>query len=169
MRNRYYTMILIATQLVMYGCNHTATLSEQERQLVISEASSMLKQYHDAVEVGGLTAEFEYLDQSEEFFWVPPGYHEALNYDSVRSILEQNSKAIEKVSFSWERLTVLPLSDEIASYNGIVVGNMTDTTGQQSDVRIIESGVVIKRSSGWKLLSGQSAVLPQIKDTLEVQ
>jgi len=36
---------------------------------------------------------------------------------------------------------------------------MIDTSGVKSSVQIIESGTVIKRKDGWKLLSGQSATL----------
>jgi len=36
---------------------------------------------------------------------------------------------------------------------------MIDTSGIKSSAIIIESGTVIKRSDGWKLLSGQSAIL----------
>ncbi len=54
---------------------------------------------------------------------------------------------------------MFPLSEKIANYSGIVKGSMIDTSGIKASVLIIESGTVIKRLDGWKLLSGQSAVL----------
>jgi len=99
------------------------------------------------------------LDQSTDFFWVPPGYKSALSYDSVRQILEINAKSFRAIEFNWDTLQVFPLSDKIANYSGIVKGSMIDTSGIKSSVIIIESGTVIKRSDGWKLLSGQSAIL----------
>ena len=107
----------------------------------------------------GLTAEFKYLDQSTDFFWVPPGDKSSLSYDSVRKILESNAKSFQAIEFNWDTLQVFPLSDKIANYSGIVKGSMIDTSGIKSSVLIIESGTVIKRSDGWKLLSGQSAIL----------
>lgn len=164
MRIRCHILGLLVVALIMNGCDQRDTFTAAEKQQVMSEAAAMLEQYHAAINKSGLMAEFDYLDNSGEFFWVPPGYHQALQYDSVYTILEQNGPTLTTVNFSWEQLTILPLSPEIASYHGIVAGHMTDTTGQQSSVRIIESGVLIKRSSGWKLLSGQSATLPLTND-----
>ncbi len=127
----------------------------------------MLSNYHEDIGKDGLTAEFKYLDKSADFFWVPPGYTTALNYDSVRTILEQNAPSLQTVKFHWKQLQVFPLSDEIASFTGIVDGQMIDTSGVESKVAIIESGTVIKRRDGWKLLCGQSAALnPNKKDDL---
>jgi len=55
---------------------------------------------------------------------------------------------------------LFPLTSELVSYTGIVTGTMTDTTGQRSENTTIESGMIIKRPDGWKLLCGQSAALP---------
>ena len=119
----------------------------------------MFSNYHDDIRRDGLTAEFKYLDSSADFFWVPPGYNSALSYDSVRTILEGNAKLFSGVEFSWTTLQIYPLTDEIATYSGIVNGAMTDTSGNVSSMQIIESGSVIKRADGWKLLNGQSALI----------
>ena len=124
----------------------------------------MFENYHAEIKVGGLTTEFAYLDSSADFFWVPPGYNAALSYDSVRTILESNAKLFEAVEFSWDTLQVFPLSNDIATYAGIVNGVMTDTSGTIQRMRLIESGTLIKRKNRWKLLSGQSAVLSPAKE-----
>ena len=80
----------------------------------------MLKEYHAAIEKDGLTAEFQYLDHSADFFWVPPGYTSALTYDSVRTILTQNAKGFSAITFEWDTLQIFPLSEEIANYSGVV-------------------------------------------------
>ncbi|MEQ8217116.1 MAG: hypothetical protein RIM68_13725 [Arenibacter sp.] len=59
----------------------------------------------------------------------------------------------------WDTLQIFPLTNEIANYFGIVEGVMVDTSGLESAISIIESGTIIKRESGWKLLSGQSEIL----------
>lgn len=119
----------------------------------------MLTTYHDAMNEGGILTEFDYLDDSEEFFWVPPGYESALNYDAIRVILEANAPLYTSITVEWETLEVLPLSPDIASFHGIVSGIWEDSTGHKMDMRILESGTTILRSDGWKLLSGQSRVL----------
>lgn len=131
------------------------------KEQVEQEVRSMLSQYHHDIAEEGLLAEFKYLDSSADFYWVPPGYRSALTYDSVRTILEQNAPGLRSAEFNWETLQVFPLTNEIANYTGIVHSQMTDTPGVDSEVRIIESGTLIKRGKQWMLLSGQSAVLTE--------
>ena len=151
-----FCMIFLVT---LISCDQSNKLNETEKELIISEVIEMFDNYHNDVKEDGLTAEFKYLDQSDDFFWVPPGYKSALAYDSIRHILENNAKSFQAIEFKWETLQIYPLSEKIANYSGIVKGSMTDTSGNKSSVIIIESGTIIKRSDGWKLLSGQSAVL----------
>ena len=149
----------IVILMTLTSCSQTDKLNESEKELIINDVIEMFGNYHNDIRQDGLTAEFKYLDQSTDFFWVPPGYKSALSYDSVRQILEINAKSFQAIEFNWDTLQVFPLSDKIANYSGIVKGSMIDTSGIKSSVIIIESGTVIKRSDGWKLLSGQSAIL----------
>ena len=149
----------IVILMTLTSCSQTDNLNESEKELIISDVIEMFANYHNDIRKDGLTAEFKYLDQSSDFFWVPPGYKSALSYDSVRQILEINAKSFQAIEFNWDTLQVFPLSDKIANYSGIVKGSMIDTSGTKSSVIIIESGTVIKRSDGWKLLSGQYAIL----------
>ena len=150
-----YILILLS---ILSACNKKENAVFKEA-VVSSEVAKMLDEYHAAIKENGLMAEFKYLDNSSDFFWVPPGYSSALSFDSVKHILETNSKAFRSVEFNWDTLQIFPLSNEIANYTGIVSSLMIDTTGIQSTFSIIESGTVIKRGNDWKLLSGQSAIL----------
>jgi hypothetical protein len=38
---------------------------------------------------------------------------------------------------------------------------MSDTSGKTSSFSLIESGVLIKREDGWKLLSGQTSIISE--------
>ena len=153
-------IVIISAILLFFSCQPSNPPDSFNKKIVIEEVKTMLDDYHNAIKNGGLTAEFPYLDQSSDFFWVPPGYRSALTFDSVKIILEQNAKAFQAIEFHWDTLQLFPLSSEIVNYSGIVSGSMTDTAGIKSRVSIIESGTIIKRQDGWKLLSGQSAVLP---------
>ena len=154
---RYYLAVIII--LSLNSCVKNEGLNAGEKEQIIADVNEMFNNYHSDIKEEGLTAEFKYLDQSSDFFWVPPGYKSALDYDSVYSILVNNAKLFSEVIFEWDTLQIFPLTEEIANYSGIVKGSMTDTSGIVNAVIIIESGTVVKRSDGWKLLSGQSAVL----------
>ena len=156
---RLICVLLMAILVMTISCKKTVSLSPEETEQVKFAVNKMLHAYHDAINEGGLTAEFDYLDNSREFFWVPPGYEQALDYDSVKTILNQNAPTLEKVNFKWEHLSIIPLKIDLASFHGVVAGQMLDTAGTSSEIRIIESGLIIKRKSGWKLLNGQSALL----------
>ena len=52
-----------------------------------------------------------------------------------------------------------PISQDPAIYTGTLAGALTDTSGQVTTLSMIETGTVIRREDGWKLLNGQSAVL----------
>ncbi len=155
--------VLISSFLFILLCCQKPTQQaiELDEEQIENEARNMLTDYLQNVSQKGLTAEFDYLDSSNNFFWVPPGYHSTLKYDSIRTILLQNAKALQRVELQWDTLQIFPLSNEIATYSGIVKSNTTDTSGTKTSVSIIESGTLLKRKEGWKLLSGQSAVLPK--------
>ena len=119
----------------------------------------MMHDYHNAMREEGLMSEFRFLDNSDEFYWVPPGYQSALTYDSVKYIIEDNARAMVTTDFRWKNLKIYPLSKSIANFSGEVSGLAVDTTNIKIDMSIIESGTLIKRKDGWKLLSGQSTIL----------
>lgn len=124
------------------------------------DARIMLHHYHEAMAEKGLMAEFDYLDSSSQFFWIPPGYGQALSYDSVKTIITLNSRQYKQVDFKWDTLTVQYIASDVATFYGQVTGQMTDTTDVTNSIVLLESGTLIKRKEGWKLLSGQSKILP---------
>ena len=158
--------LCIGILLILISCGDKQEQDQDvlDKKQITGEIKQMLSNYHADVARDGLTAEFKYLDQSSDFYWVPPGYKSALNYNAVRTILEQNAKSLRKAIFHWDTLQIFPLSNDLANYTGIVNGFMVDTAGIESNISIIESGTIIKRKDGWKLLSGQSAVLKEIED-----
>lgn len=142
--------------LVLISCTPDRSVDHQK---VSKEVRHMLNTYYVDVNEEGLMAEFRYLDDSPEFFWIPPGHQSALAYDSVRAEVERNARLFQKVNFRWDTLRVIPLSNDIANYSGVVRGSMTDTAGAESSISLLESGTAIRRASGWKILSGHTTVL----------
>ena len=145
--------------LLLNSCNQTDHFNKSDKEKIIKDIVKMFDNYHDDIKKDGLTAEFNYLDHSDDFFWVPPGYKSAISYDSVKTILKINARYQKSIEFSWDTLQIFPLSHKIANYSGIVNGIVVDNSGTKSNITIIESGTVIKRSNGWKILNGQSAIL----------
>jgi hypothetical protein len=128
---------------------------------VRAEVSQMLHDYHEAMRTGGLEAEFEFLDQSPAFFWIPPGYEQILSYDSVATILRHNDLALQSIVLEWDSLNINAINDTLAQYYGTLYSTTVDTSGTSHRSLLIESGLIIKRSDGWKLLNGQSAYFPK--------
>ena len=136
-------------------------LTIKEKAAITLEVKNMLNNYHDAIIKDGLGEEFKYLDNSSDFFWVPPGYTEALDYETIKGILLKNSKVVNFIEFSWEKVQIFPITSTIANYTGIVKCVEVDKNNKPITFRIIESGTLIKRSDGWKFLSGQTRNLPK--------
>jgi hypothetical protein len=140
-------------------CRRREGLSTKQRERIEYDASQMLNQYNEAVNKGGLLAELPYLDTSAEFFWVPPNYTAALSFDSVASILKANAPRLKAITRIWESLDVFPLTKDLASYHAIQHVKTEMSNGDRDESRIIESGLLIKRKDGWKLLSGHTSAI----------
>lgn len=152
------TLTLLAV-LTIASCQQPSSLTETEKARIAGEVRQTLDNYCTAVRRSGLTAEFQYLDNSSEFYWTPPGYTLAISYDSVAAILNQNARNFESVDNSFDTLKISPLTKEYATYTGRLISRMTDTLGQTTTFSLVETGVLIKREDGWKLLSGQTSIL----------
>jgi hypothetical protein len=134
-------------------------LSLQEKVSITDTVKQTLNNYYADIKKLGLTAEFRYLDSSSDFFWVPPGFEKALNYDSVHAILIKNAPSLRSIDNSWETLSIYPLSKDLANYTGKIRSVVKDTAGNVFHSMLIETGLLIKRKDGWKLLSGQTAIV----------
>lgn len=145
--------------LMAVSCHEVPTFSEEEQQAVTNEVKEALNDYYTAINKKGLMGELLYLDSSDEFFWVPPGYKSAISYDSVTRFIKQIAPLFKSINNVWDSVRIIPLSKELASYTGKIHSTMTDTSGKPSSYSLIETGILIKRKDGWKLLNGQTALL----------
>ena len=144
------------------ACHQAPTLlTPAEKTAIIAEVRQTLDDYYADIRQQGLTAEFRYLDASSDFFWVPPGHSEALSYGAIAAILQQNAPLYRSVDNAWDTLRIVPLNRELASYTGRLRSTMTDTSGKVSRFKLVETGLMVKRKDGWKLLSGQTAALQE--------
>jgi len=153
-----YRIVIVAVAAIS-SCNMDHAVSESERLRIDNDVRRTLNDYFTDISRDGLTAEFKYLDASEDFFWVPPGYGTAISYDSVAAILKLRAPRYRSVNNTWDSLRVTILTRELASYNGRLHSTMTDRSGNVSEYNLVETGLLIKRENGWKLLSGQTSVI----------
>lgn len=152
--------IITSAFFLITSCRNNSTeLSVKEKELIVVSVKTTLEQYFVDIKQNGLTTEFKYLDNSKEFFWVPPGYKTSINYDSVKTAIERNAANFKSVDNKWEILTVNPLTPELASYTGTIKSVSIDTANTESTYRLIETGTMIKRKGEWKLLCGQTNII----------
>lgn len=152
-------MILFALSTI--SCGDKATLTDTEKNEISSGVRQTLYNYYNDIKKSGLTAEFNYLDNSKEFFWVPPGFTGAISYDSVAAILNKNAKLFTSVNNTFDTLIIVPLRSDLANYTCRLTSAMTLVNGKSSTMSMVETGTVIKRKNGWKLLCGQTTILKQ--------
>lgn len=146
--------------LIVSACQQKkAAMSDEAKADVVTEVRQTLNNYLAAVKRDGLTAEFDYLDHSSDFFWVPPGYNSPISYDSVAAFLRTSASLFKSVENSFDTLRIIPLTEELATYTAKLRSVMTDTSGNVTSIKLIETGVVIKRNDRWKLLSGQTSLI----------
>ncbi len=153
------TTAIVAILFLMLCCTHSPVFMEKDKTEVVDAVRLTLNNYYSDVKKNGLTAEFRYLDSSKEFFWVPPGYTGAISYDSVVAVLKQNAANYRSINNTIDTLKINPLNRETAIYTGRIHSAMTDTSGKTAAFFLLETGVMIKRTDGWKLLSGHTSIL----------
>jgi hypothetical protein len=147
--------------LTIVSCRQSTQLTENEKVNIIEDVRQTLNNFYEDVRKSGLTAEFKYLDNSSGFFWVPPGYSSSISYDSVKTVLKQNAPKYKSVNNSFDTLKIIPLSKELASYTGRLNSTIVNKLGKVMTFSLVETGVLIKRKDGWKLLNGQTSILNQ--------
>jgi len=154
-------LLTMLTILIIVSCRESSPLTENEKAGIIADVRQTLDNYYNDIGKSGLIAEFKYLDNSSEFFWAPPGYSSSISYDSVVTVLKQNAPRYKSIDISFDTLRIIPLSETLATYTTRLHSNMTDTSGKVMTFSLMETGVLIKRQDGWKLLSGQTSILSQ--------
>ncbi len=159
--NMARTLLILSTLLTIISCRESNSLNENEKVIIIGEVRQTLDNYYNDIRKSGLLAEFKYLDSFSDFFWVPPGYSSSISFDSVSKVLKQNAPLFKSIDNSFDTLRIIPLTKSIASYTGLLKSTMTNTSGKAIIYSLVETGVLVKRQDGWKLLNGQTTLLNQ--------
>jgi len=140
------------------SCNEKETNSLDTIKIE-KEVRQMFSAYDDAVRKNGIEGEFAFLDKSEQFYWVPPGYEYAIHYDSIAKILKSVAPKLRYIDNTWDTLYIMPLTDNYASFNGVINSYVITSTNDTTITKLSETGLVIKRGKHWKFLSGQTIII----------
>src|SRR5690349_2436821 len=113
-------VITAVVWLMLSSCQQRMALNDQEKKVIEDSVHQTLDRYNHAIRESGLNAEFAFLDSSEDFFWVPPGYSTALPYDSVVAIIRSNARAFTAVDNKFSSLSIHPLSTLLCNYTAVI-------------------------------------------------
>ncbi len=149
-------ILMILSISVMISCNRSDHVWNEESNRVAIEVRKTLNDYVRDVNATGPLAELKYLDSSKMFSWHPPGFTGPIDYDSVRTILIENTIAGIRSAVSWDSLAIIPESNDKAKYAGKITAITNGDT-----IHLKEEGNLIKRKDGWKLVSGKTVVSSQ--------
>ena len=153
------TCVFLTFLIFLFSCGSDTELLEAEKEAIIHSVKVRLKAFQRDVRQNGLSAQINYMDHSDDFFWTPPGYDSALSYDSLSKILRLNTSKYTFVTNKFDSLRIIPLTKTLASYTSRIRSTMIDTLGNRSAFSLIETGVLIKREKKWMLLNGQTSVI----------
>jgi hypothetical protein len=144
--------------MTLISCNNSTKLTEEEKKEIRAEVKGLLIDNFVMIKEMGYTEELQTLDNSPDFYWIPPRKSMPISYDSVAAILKKFTPGYKSVENVWDTLYIQPLTSEVASYTGRFHSTYTDTSGHVSNFKMMEIGVVAKRNGQWKLVSGQTSV-----------
>lgn len=145
--------------LSLLACQSSSSFSAADKKTVTDEVRQTLNSYYEDINQSGLMAELPYLDTSADFFWVPPAYADPISYAEVEMYIKRTAPVFQSVNNRWDTLRITPLAKNLASYTGKLRSTITDTSGTTETYFLIETGLLIRRDNGWKLLNGQTSTL----------
>jgi hypothetical protein len=155
----FHQFALFLVLAMIASCAEKPAASDIDKSRITADINQFFSDYFNDIEKEGLLSELKHLDSSQDFFWVPPGYHSPLSIDSVATILKGNAGRFRTVSNKWVDLKITVLSNESAVYTGTLNSTSIDTAGVTNNTTLIETGTLVKRGDAWKLFCGQTAVI----------
>jgi hypothetical protein len=123
------------------------------------EVKSTIDNYYNELRKKGLAAELKYLDSSNQFFWVPPGYMNYANFNVIAAAIKRNAASLKSIDNRYDSLLIIPLTNDYAQFVMRTISTTIRADGDSIKSAFIESGVMVRRKDGWKFLSGQTSLL----------
>ena len=154
--------VLFFFVLAIISCKNDNVWNEESNKVHV-EVKNMLHNYYKDINEKGLIAELKYLDSSADFTWLPPGFEGPIPYDSAAAIIRNNAIVISSADLTWDSLTIIPIHRDTAKYTGRITSIVVDTSGYSDTLYLSEHGIAVRRKSGWKLLSGTTRLIENIK------
>lgn len=157
---KYLLALMLTTTFI--SCSQKQEEKQENKfdaATIEKEVKEMFLAYDDSVRKLGINGEFFFLDNSDQFYWVPPGYKYALHYDSIARILHEFAPQYKYIDNSWDDLQIMALSEKYASFNGLINSYIITIDNDTIITKLSETGIVVKRENDWKFLSGQTVIV----------
>ena len=146
--------------MAFVSCQQESQLTNSQRDEIINGVKKMAIQFFVDSDAKNVDAVLSHLDNSSTFFWVFPPDPTHISRDDLASALKAEIEADNSVKSAWDNIQIVPLTTELAYYQGSFHQVLTDPSGTVSEYFGIESAVIILRKDGWKFLSGQTYYAP---------
>jgi len=123
----------------------------------------MMKSLVSDLNTDGIQSQLKYLDNSDKFQYTFLNSGKIYDYEELKKQLEISSSTDYKVNLSFDEFKITPLSDKLVSYS-LILSGYERIDGQNSDISLVETGTLIRRNDGWKIINAQTTVTyPKIK------
>ena len=140
------------------SCDQEAKLTNDQKYEIINSVKKSQEQFCLDYEAEDFDAVMSHLDTSRNFFWIYPPETVPVTREIFAEVLKREFEMNNPIKFIWDTIQVVPLSSDLAYYQGRFHRVETDTSEIEQVGITFVSAIVIRREEGWKLLSGQNCL-----------
>jgi len=152
--------VKIAFILLLYlascSCEPNSRTDDSWKEEVTRDVEQMAIQFFKDSDNKNTEAVVNYLDNSPGFTWVFPPEASLVSREDLVASLKAEMNSENRVVSEWGQMNVVPLSPELAFYQGSFHQDITNSNGELNSFFGIESAVIVLREDGWKFHSGQT-------------
>ena len=160
---RLFFICSLAVAIQSGFCQQKIEFTDAQRVVIRDSVTQLKYRVWDEIRAKHLEAALNLFDDSPDFFWVFAPDTTMVSYDVFVARLKGAFRDYRSIDVVWDRMHVEPLTNEYAEYTGKYHATYTDASGKIFKATGLETGIVVHRSSGWKILNGQTYELP-LKD-----
>ena len=146
--------------LTFFSCSQKSWTDDSWKEEVTRGVEQMAIQFFKESDTKNADAVVNYLDDSPEFSWLFPPETSLVSREDLVASLKAEMNSENRVVSEWDQMNVVPLSPELAFYQGSFHQDITNSNGELNRFFGIELAVIVLREDGWKFHSGQTYYEP---------
>ena len=155
MKHLFFICFLAVAVQSVY-CQQQATLTQSQRAAIRDSVTQLKYRVWDEVRAKHFEGTLNCFDDSPEFFWVFTPDTTIILHDVFVAMLKGAFQDYRSIDVVWDRIHVEPLTNQYAVYTGKYHVTYIDTSGKVFKAIGVETGIVVHRPTGWKILNGQT-------------